>query len=80
MAEFDLLITGGSIATASDRFEADVAVRDGRIVALGHDLGSAARTIDASGLLLLPGGIDAHCHIEQESSMGLMTAAETLPE
>ena len=74
MADFDLLVTGGRVATASDSFEADVAVRDGRIVALGHDLGSAARTIDARGLLVLPGGIDAHCHIEQESSMGLMTA------
>ncbi len=74
MAEFDLLITGGSVATASDSFAADVAVRDGRIVALGHDLGRARREIDARGLLLLPGGIDAHCHLEQESSMGLMTA------
>ncbi len=74
MAEFDLLIKGGTVATASDSFRADVAIRDGRIVALGSSLGGAEREIDATGLFVLPGGIDAHCHIEQESSMGLMTA------
>ena len=76
MADLDLLIRGGTLATASDTFEADIAIRDGRIVGLGRDLdlGSAARTIDAGGLLVLPGGVDAHCHIEQMSSGGLMTA------
>ena len=74
VADFDLLITGGTVATASDTFDADIAVKDGRIVALGHDLGDAERQIDAQGMLVLPGGIDAHCHIEQESSTKLMTA------
>lgn len=74
MPEFDLLIKGGTVATASDTFDADVAVRDGRIVALGHDLGTGTREIDAEGMLVLPGGIDAHCHIEQESSTKIMTA------
>ena len=35
---------------------------------------SADREIDASGKYVLPGGIEAHCHIEQESSSGLMTS------
>jgi len=74
MTQFDTLITGGTVATASDTFQADVAIREGKIVALGHDLGTAERVIDAGGLLVLPGGIDAHCHIEQESSTKLMTA------
>ncbi|MEM7429220.1 MAG: dihydropyrimidinase [Pseudomonadota bacterium] len=74
MPDFDLLIKGGTVATAADTFAADVAVRDGRIVALGHGLGSAGREIDADGMLVLPGGIDAHCHIEQESSTKIMTA------
>ncbi len=74
MPDFDLLVRGGTVATAVDTFAADIAVRDGRIVALGHDLGTAARVVDAGGLLVLPGGIDAHCHVEQESSGGLMTA------
>lgn len=74
MSEFDLTVEGGTVATAVDCFVADVAVRDGRIAALGHDLRDAKRRIDARGLLVLPGGIDAHCHIEQESSTKLMTA------
>jgi dihydropyrimidinase len=74
MTTFDVLIKNGTVATASDTFDADVAVRDGRIVALGHDLGDADKEIDAKDMLVLPGGIDAHCHIEQESSLGLMTA------
>lgn len=67
MSNFDLIVTGATIATASDTFQADIGIRDGRIAALGSDLGKAARVIDATGLLALPGGIDAHCHIEQES-------------
>ncbi len=74
MSNFDLIIKGGTVATTADTFESDVAIRDGRIVALGHDLGAADRNIDAGGMLVLPGGIDAHCHIEQESSTRLMTA------
>jgi dihydropyrimidinase len=74
MSEFDLVISGGTVATASDSFVADVGIRDGRIVALGEDLGAGAETLDARGKWVLPGGIEAHCHIEQESSMGIMTA------
>ncbi len=74
MADYDLILEGGTVATASDTFDADVGIRGGRIAALGTKLGSAARTIDARGMLVLPGGVDAHCHIEQESSTLLMTA------
>jgi len=74
MSKFDTLIKGGTVATAIDTFAADVAIKDGRIAALGSDLGSAEREIDATGMLVLPGGIEAHCHIEQESSTMIMTA------
>ncbi len=74
MGNFDLIVRGGTVATAADTFRSDVAIRDGRVVALGHDLGPADREIDAGGMLVLPGGIDAHCHIEQESSFKVMTA------
>ena len=74
MSGFDLKITGGTVANSFETFEADVAVRDGRIVAIGRDLGEAEREIDATGKYVLPGGIEAHCHIEQESSSGLMTS------
>ncbi len=72
--DFDLIIQGGTVATASDTFDADIGIRDGRIVALAERLEGAADTIDATGKLVLPGGIEAHCHIAQESGMGLMTA------
>ena len=74
MSKFDLIIRGGAVATASDTFNTDVGVRAGKIVALGHDLGKADRTIESDVQLLLPVCIDAHCHIEQESSTMFMTA------
>jgi dihydropyrimidinase len=74
MTPLDLVIRGGTIATASDVFSCDVGVRSGRIVALGHGLGPAADTIDASGLLVLPGGIDSHVHISQPAGAGIIMA------
>ena len=65
MAEFDLVIRGGTAATAADVFRTDIGVRDGRIAALAIDLPAGRREIDAKGLLVLPGGIDAHCHLDQ---------------
>jgi len=74
MSGYDLIVRGGEVATAADRFAADIAVSDGRIVAIGEGLAGAEREIDARGLLVLPGGIDSHCHIEQPSSGGVVTA------
>ncbi len=74
MSTYDLVIRGGKVVTASDVTECDVAVSDGAIVAMGNQLGAAKNTIDATGKWVLPGGIDSHCHIEQESSMGIWTA------
>jgi dihydropyrimidinase len=72
--EFDLVIRGGTVATASDVFKADVGVRGERIVAIAEGLGAGARDVDARGRYVLPGGIDSHCHIEQLSAGGLMNA------
>lgn len=74
MAEFDLVIRGGTVVTADAKFRADIGVRGETIAALAPDLGPGTREVDASGHLVLPGGIDAHCHVEQLSSNGLMTA------
>ena len=71
---FDLLIKNGKIYTALETFKADIAVRDEKIIAIGQNLGNAKKVINADGMLVLPGGIDAHCHIEQESSNRIMTA------
>src|SRR4051812_2414564 len=70
---FDLVIRGGTVATAEKVFRADVGIRGEQLAEIGPSL-SGTRTIDAQGKLLLPGGIDSHCHIEQLSSMGVMTA------
>jgi dihydropyrimidinase len=44
------------------------------VVTLGRGLALGAREIDATGKLVLPGAIDSHCHIEQQSSAGVMCA------
>jgi dihydropyrimidinase len=74
MTHYDLAIRGGTVATASDVFRADVGIRDGRIVAISDAVNGAAEEIDATGLLVLPGGIDSHVHIAQPSGLGIVMA------
>jgi N-acyl-D-amino-acid deacylase len=64
--EFDMVVRGGIIAdgSGSPRFEGDVAIRDGWIVAVGSFDGKGAREIDAAGLLVTPGFIDLHTHYD----------------
>lgn len=60
----DLVLSGGRILdpeTGADRV-ADLAIEDGRIAAIGDDLGAARRTVSARGLLVAPGFIDLHAH------------------
>jgi dihydropyrimidinase len=76
MQALDLVVRDGTVVTATDLFRADVGVRGGRIVALAEDLPRAAEEIDAAGRLVLPGGVDSHCHIEQLSGMGIWIADE----
>lgn len=60
----DLLIKNGTIVTAKEQFTADLAVKDGKIAAIGKNLGlRAEKTVDASGKLVLPGAIDVHTHM-----------------
>lgn len=59
------LIKGGTVVNADAAVRADVLVRDGLVVALGFGDGwSADEVIDATGKLILPGGIDVHTHLE----------------
>ncbi|MGH7071147.1 MAG: dihydropyrimidinase [Acetobacteraceae bacterium] len=69
MADFDLVIHGGTVVTGTDTMRADIGLRAGRIAAIaGHLDGTAG--LDAGGLLVLPGGVDTHCHLEQLRSNG----------
>lgn len=65
---YDLLIRNGKLidGTGAPARLADIAVKDGRIAAVGQDLGPAARTIDASGLLVTPGFVDMHTHFDAQ--------------
>ena len=62
----DLLVRGGTIVTAGGSRRADLAADGGRITAIEPSLdglaASAERVIDATGMLLLPGVVDAHTH------------------
>jgi dihydropyrimidinase len=61
------LIKDGTVVTASDTFAADVWIENGKIAALvapGTKLGDADQTIDAKGQYVIPGGIDAHTHLD----------------
>ncbi len=61
----DLVVAGGTVATASRSFAADVAVKDGRIQAVAPGLVARhqeATVLDAGGLLVLPGVVDVHTH------------------
>jgi dihydropyrimidinase len=59
------LIRNGRVVTAVDDYEADVLIEDGTIAVIGRNLTMEAdRTIDAAGLLVIPGGIDPHTHME----------------
>ncbi len=72
----EILIKGGRIVNAGGSFKGDVLIRNGKIVQVGTGITSktAARTIDASGLLVLPGAIDAHTHLEMP--MGKTVSAD----
>ena len=59
------LIKNGTIITASDTYPADLLIEDGKIALIGQDLTiESAEIVDATGKLVLPGGIDVHTHME----------------
>jgi dihydropyrimidinase len=58
-----LLIKSGTIITASETFQADILVEGEKITSIGRDLTSdTAKIIDASGKIVMPGGVDPHTH------------------
>jgi dihydropyrimidinase len=69
-----VLIKGGRIVTAVDDYIADILIMDGRIDAIGRSLAADdAEVHDAGGMLVIPGGIDAHVHMETPMGNGIET-------
>ncbi|MGD1884542.1 MAG: dihydropyrimidinase [Paracoccaceae bacterium] len=71
---FETIVKGGTIVTATDIYAADIGIRNGRISMIAEDLSGAPEVIDATGMLILPGGIDSHVHISQPSGDGVVMA------
>ena len=68
-----LVIRGGTVVTATESVRADVGVDGGTVSALSPSLPAGRREIDATGLLVLPGGVDVHTHLDAEVG-GVRTA------
>src|SRR5690349_12333361 len=70
MAEFDLVIRKGTVldGTGSDPRDADVAIKDGRIAAVGPVAGAGREEIDAKGLTVTPGFVDVHTHYDGQAT------------
>ena len=67
--EADLVIRGGAVidGTGRDPVEADVAVKDGRIAAVGEVPGRGREEIDARGRVVTPGFVDIHTHYDGQA-------------
>ncbi len=70
MTQYDLIIRGGTVhdGTGAAPFIADVAVKGGRITAIGEVSGGATEEIDARGLLVTPGFVDVHTHYDGQAT------------
>ncbi|HEY2594733.1 MAG TPA: amidohydrolase family protein [Chloroflexota bacterium] len=77
----DLLIRGGDVVGADSVGNWDIGVLDGKIVSLtlaGADTPEAARTINATGRLVVPGGVEPHAHLAHYISMRTESEMYTL--
>ncbi|MFP5406665.1 MAG: amidohydrolase family protein, partial [Gammaproteobacteria bacterium] len=61
----DLVVRNALVATAADTFLCDIGIAAGTVTMLGEQLPRAADEIDAAGRYVTPGGVDAHCHLDQ---------------
>ncbi len=62
---FDLVVRHGLVVSHERSARLDLAVRDGRVVEVGERLGGGAEEIDATGLVVVPGLVDAHVHLRE---------------
>jgi dihydropyrimidinase len=71
---FDLTLRGGTIVTPEAILAADLGVRGGQIAAIEPSLPAGREDVDATGLHVLPGGVDSHVHVDQTFSSGAQIA------
>jgi dihydropyrimidinase len=71
---YDLAISGGTVVLPEGPARTNVGVRDGLIAHIGPQDLQARKIIDAAGRLVLPGGVDSHCHMDQQPWAGRSTA------
>lgn len=64
---FDTIISGGTLVTDTETFKADIGILNGQIAQIADHLEGAHQNVDASGKLVMPGGIDSHVHLAQPS-------------
>lgn len=62
---FDLIIKNGTVILENEARVIDIAVQGGKIAAIGENLGEAKNVLDATGLIVSPGMVDAHTHISE---------------
>jgi dihydropyrimidinase len=71
---YDLAISGGTVVLPEGPARTNVGVRNGLIAHIGPQALHARKIIDAAGRLVLPGGVDSHCHMDQQPWAGRSTA------
>jgi dihydropyrimidinase len=71
---FDLVIRGGRVVLPDATRELDIGIHNGVIAALGPDLARGVEELSARDRLVLPGGVDSHCHMDQQPWEGRSTA------
>jgi dihydropyrimidinase len=70
MSDFELTVRGGTVVTAAETKRVDLGIRGGKIVAVEDTLPEGREDIRADDLLVLPGGVDSHVHVDQPFSSG----------
>ncbi|MBP2169576.1 dihydropyrimidinase [Erwinia toletana] len=72
MKSYDVIVKNADIVTASERYLGDIGISNGKVavIAATLDASQAKQVIDAHGRMVTPGGVDAHCHLDQPSTDG----------
>ena len=71
---YDLAIRGGTIVIATDMYRADIGIIGEQIAVIAQEVSGAREEIDATGLWVMPGGIDSHVHVAQPQGPGITLA------